>query len=86
MALGALLMHPLLEDREVGVQLAGIEGWRDDHVRYCLPIIRSGEVGRRSPRLVMAVCSGRARTPECAPPSAYRGVVGHRLAPQLGYD
>jgi hypothetical protein len=24
-------MHPLLEDREVGAQLAGSEGWRDDH-------------------------------------------------------
>ena len=58
-------MHSLL-DREVDAQLAGIEGWRDDHVRHRLPIIRSGEVGRRSPRLVMAFCSRRARTPERA--------------------
>ena len=26
-------MHPLLEDREVGAQLAGSEGWRDDRFR-----------------------------------------------------
>ncbi|MEX2103647.1 MAG: hypothetical protein WD805_06750, partial [Gaiellaceae bacterium] len=47
-------MHPLREDREVGAQLARIERWRDDHFRHRLPIIRSGEVGRPSPRLVMA--------------------------------
>ena len=34
-------MHSLLEDREVGP--AGSEGWRDDHFRRRLPIIRSGE-------------------------------------------
>ncbi len=66
-------MHPLLEDREVGAQLAGSEGWRNDHVRHRLRIIRSGEVGRRSPRLVMAFCSRRARTPECAPPPHSHG-------------
>ena len=43
----------------VAAQLADIEGWRDDHFRHRLPIIRSGEVGRRSPRLVMAFCSPR---------------------------
>jgi hypothetical protein len=63
-------MDSLLEEREVGAQLAGIEAWRDDHVRHRLPIVRSGEDGRRSPRLVMAFCSRRARTPERARPPA----------------
>jgi hypothetical protein len=32
----------------------------DDHVRHRLSIIRSGEVGLRSPLPVMAFCSRRA--------------------------
>jgi hypothetical protein len=60
-------MHSLLEDREVDAQLAGIEGWRDDFVRHRLPIIRSGEVGRRSLALswrsALAVLERRSARP-----------------------
>jgi hypothetical protein len=38
----------------------GHEGWRDDHFRQRAPILLPGEVGGRSPRLVMAFCSRRA--------------------------
>jgi hypothetical protein len=83
-------MHSLLEDRELGAQLAGIYGWRDDHVRRRLPIIRSGEVGRRSLRPVTAFYSRRARTPEPRGRPLNSQGMGHRFAhrtrPRLARD